>query len=132
MEAIQILTKQLEVASKERKPIVMMGDMNLCSTKWMESDFTWKKIAEEVQGTLINCGLKTVDLGLTYLADRLNEMCNTIESALDHMYISEEFENSVKCSKLKDGGTDHVPIMAIITLNNQSQSKPRKQLKGDE
>ena len=61
------------MASNERKNIVMMGDMNLCAKKWKDSDFTWKKVAEEIQGSLISCGIQIIDMGITYLADRLNE-----------------------------------------------------------
>ena len=57
VDAMKILTRQIDLATLERKPIVMLGDMNMCSTKWKEPNFTWKRIAEEVQGTLLNCGL---------------------------------------------------------------------------
>ena len=65
-----------------------------------------------------------MELGFTYLADRLNEDGSTIESALDHLYLSEELINRVKSSKLKDSGTDHVPILAVI-----EQLKPENKMK---
>ena len=57
-----------------------------------------------------------MELGFTYLADRLNEEGNIIESAIDHLYLSEEIIKSVTYSKLKDSGTDHVPVLACIEL----------------
>ena len=57
--------------------------MNLCSSKWNEPEFKLKNIAEEIKGTLAQCGLNVLDLGHTYLADRLTETGMTIESSLD-------------------------------------------------
>ena len=54
--AMKNFTRQIELATNERKPIIMLGDMNMCSTKWNDEDFTWKNIAENLQGTLVNCG----------------------------------------------------------------------------
>ena len=46
----------------------MLGDMNLDTNKWSDSDFLHKSVAEEVQGALAQCGLLQVDIGITYLA----------------------------------------------------------------
>ena len=45
-------------------------------------------MAEELQGTLSQSGLETRNLGFSYLADRLSETGEVIESALDHVYIN--------------------------------------------
>ena len=34
LKAIKILTSQIETADSEKKPIRVMGDANVCSTKW--------------------------------------------------------------------------------------------------
>ena len=72
-----------------------MGDVNMCSTKWKNEDFKLKTVAQELIGTLAQCGLTQVELGHTYLADRLNVMGQPIESSLDHIYISAELEDYV-------------------------------------
>ena len=40
---------------------------------------------------------------------------NTIQSALDHIYVSENMIGKTKCEKLELSSTDHVPILAKIT-----------------
>ena len=40
---------------------------------------------------------------------------NTIQSALDHIYISENLKERAKCEKLTMSSTDHVPIVAKIS-----------------
>ena len=35
-----------------------MGDANVCSSKWDESNFKLKNIAEEIKSTLAQCGIK--------------------------------------------------------------------------
>ena len=88
LASIKELTVQLETADSENVSIVMLGDVNLCAEKWNEEGFLHKPIAEEIKGTLAQCGMINVDLGVTYLADRLSPCGEAIESALDHIYIS--------------------------------------------
>ena len=90
IKAIQELTRQMELAEISKLPIIMMGDMNLCSTKWSEPDFLFKHISEEIQSSLAQCGLVNQEIGYTYLADRLSDDGSVIQSALDHIYISSD------------------------------------------
>ena len=41
-------------------------------------------IADEIKSTLASCGLKNMELGHNYLADRLSDNGETIQSSLDH------------------------------------------------
>ena len=68
-----------------KKKIVIIGDVNLCSFKWNDSDFKLKTIAEEIKGTLAQCGMINVELGHMYLADRLSDEGLPIQSSLDHI-----------------------------------------------
>ena len=70
LTAFKILTKQIEAADLEKKNLIVMGDVNLCSSKWNEADFKLKTIAEEIKSTLAQCGMENIELGPTYLADR--------------------------------------------------------------
>ena len=51
----------------------------------MEKDFKLKTIAEEIMGTLAQCGMEHIDLGYTYLTDRMGENGSPIQSSLDHI-----------------------------------------------
>ena len=95
---------------KKKKPIVALGDANLCSNKWYEETYPLRPIAAELQGALATCELTVAPLGLTYTADRLSPDGNLIQSALDHIYFSASLSEKIKCSKLDVQATDHVPI----------------------
>ena len=86
--AVKILTNQIETADLEKKSIIVMGDANVCASKWNESNFKHKNVAVEIKGSLAQCGMFSVPLGHTYQADRLSENGETIESSLDHVYLS--------------------------------------------
>ena len=105
--------------------MIVQGDANLCSNKWLEVDFELHSISNELLSTLALCGMTTCDLGNTYLADRLSPNGETIESALDHVYFSDSVKNRIESSKLKFGSTDHVPILTKI----EHRSKKKKLLK---
>ena len=42
LSAIKILTSQIEKSDAESKNIVILGDMNLCASKWNDHDFNLK------------------------------------------------------------------------------------------
>ena len=87
LTSIKVLTSQIERADTENKPIIIMGDANICTSKWNNPDFKHKSVAEEIKGTLAQCCLLNVELGHTYLADRLNEHGLSIQSSLDHIFL---------------------------------------------
>ena len=90
------------------------SDANICSTKWNEPDFKLKNIAEEIKGTLAQCGMNYLNLGHTYLADRLSDSDLPILSTLNHIYRSSDLDDSTEGFKLND----HVPI--IIKISNKN------------
>ena len=128
LEAMKIFCSQMEKACKEKKNVIVQGDMNLCSIKWLEADFNLKFLSDELRSTLALCGLENVDLGNTYLADRLTEDGKTIESALDHTYITTELKTRSDIFKLDKGSTDHLPIM-ISVKSNDNHSRAKKKVK---
>ena len=93
----------------------------MCASKWNDADFKLKTVAEELKGTLAQCGLINVELGHTYLPDRLSDAGLPIQSSLDHIYRSVELEDNTTGSKLTNTSTDHVPIMISIT---DAKAKP--------
>ena len=114
--AIQSFTKQIENATGEGKSVLVMGDANLCTLKWDSPNFKHKRISDELRETITQCGMYQVDLGVTYTADRLDEAGREITSAIDHLYVSNELKDKLKSFKLSNSATDHVPILASITL----------------
>ena len=65
IKAIQELIRQMEMAEMSKLPIIMMGDMNICSTKWNDPDFKLKHISEEIQSSMAQCGLVNKEIGNT-------------------------------------------------------------------
>ena len=59
-----------------------------------------------------------LDLGYTYLADRLNPNGEAIQSALDHIYISSDLKEKTLGYKLPVSSTDHVPILIELLGKN--------------
>ena len=66
-----------------------------------------------------------LDLGYTYLADRLSASGESIQSALDHIYISMDLKEKTREYKLEESSTDHLPIMLEILCNTKSDA-PKK------
>ena len=100
----------------EKKNLIVLGDVNICSNKWNDSGCKLKEIAEEIKSTLAQCGMEHIDLGFTYLADRTSVDGKPIESALDHIYRSVNLEDNTYCNKLEDASTDHLPVKISIKV----------------
>ena len=126
LESIKILTQQIIEATSTNKPTVILGDANLCMNKWDDdTHYTHKDVANELKGTLAVSRLKPIDLGMTYLADRLTPDGDIIESAMDHTYISEELAKEKKMKTSQESSSDHVPIMAEM----KDEKKPKRKYK---
>ena len=126
VKAMQKFTNQIEAATQENKSIVILGDANLCNMKWDCPGFLHKKISDELRETLMQCGLITLQLGITYTADRLNEDGTEITSALDHIYVSNELSKTMEYFKLDNNATDHVPIVARVKMTNKKEDTVRQ------
>ena len=92
---------------------------NLCALKWEYPEYGLHEIAGEIQSSLAQCGLSNINLGATYQADRLSELGEVIESALDHVYISDDIKTATLVKKLETSSTDHVPIIAVLNLQKE-------------
>ena len=67
----------------------------------------------------------SLDLGITYTADRLKDDGSELSSAIDHIYASTCLNQSIEVYKLENGATDHVPIVADLKLKAPKEKKPR-------
>ena len=125
--SINLFTNQIENAARDNKNVIILGDANMCSLQWEYPEFSLSEIAGELLGTLAQCGLSNIDLGVTYQADRLTDQGEIIESALDHVYVSDQIKKSTKVKKLKNSSTDHVPITAELSYKTSlPKSSPKK------
>lgn len=82
-----------------------------------------KDVANELIGTLSMSGMKAIDLGMTYLTDRLPSSGDIIESALDHIYIIEELTKETSMRKSQESSSDHVPIIAEVKHEDKPKGK---------
>ena len=69
-------------------------------------------------------GMKVMDVGMMYLADRLTPDGNIIESALDHIYVTEKLAKEIEARKSEESSMDHVPIIAM--LKNEKKQKQKQ------
>ena len=126
VQSIQIFTSQIEKAASENKTILLLGDANLCCESWDSPGFLLKRVSDELRETLTQCGLSQPPLGVTYTADRLSANGSVITSAIDHIYVSQAFEQNVKSSKLLNSATDHYPILASFNLGLKKEKNEQK------
>ena len=93
-------------------------------TTWPSQTLEKKVENNILRGKLAQCGMEISDLGSTYLADRLGENDNIIESAIDHNYYSSNLTHNINTKKLEDSSTDHLPILASIDQNHRNNKLP--------
>ena len=124
IDRIEIINKQLARAATENKPLLIMGDMNLCMSDWNNPDYCWKILSDLWRSIIKENGLRYEFLGPTYFSSYVKQDGRTKESCLDHIYFTElsNFENP---RKLKNSISDHVPILIDIKILAQGNRKPR-------
>ena len=65
VEQINKFTEQIERALTQSSKIIIMGDANLCSTKWKDPNFVHKNISTPLLNCLDQNGIKIHDVGNT-------------------------------------------------------------------
>ena len=83
LERWKLFKAQVEKASSESL-ILCMGDMNIDLEKLEESTYYLKKLAEEHQSMIGECGLELLNFGITW--SRTHSDGNTIMSAIDQAF----------------------------------------------
>ena len=66
---------------------------------------------------MLQCGLVSIPLGITYMADRLGDDGSEITRSIEHINLSQDLVLSTRCSKLESSATDHFPIVACTNLH---------------
>ena len=95
LKSMEVLNLQIVKGTEKVKSVIMLGDVNLCSQKWNDKNFAYKKLAVSLKNTLLECGLHQRDMGLTFTSDIIQANGNIASSAIDHIYLSEEIYTTV-------------------------------------
>ena len=64
LERLKLFHLQVDKASNEGS-ILVIGDMNINLQQWDDSKYYLKKLAEEYQSMIGECGLELIDFGIT-------------------------------------------------------------------
>ena len=93
IEQMKIFADQIDRVAKKSRKLIITGDANLDSSKWNDEKFLYKSIASPLRNCLEQNGIKNDDsIGNTYLADHVLQNGTMPESALDHLYYSEDID----------------------------------------
>ena len=123
-EDAEVIIKQFESATKEGKPTVILGDMNL-NSKWRDENFDKKEIANTWISGLAKCGLKFKDTGITFQSHGTFNGEKHL-SALDHIYYNNKDIIS-NFRTIENSLSDHFrPILCTIKLRQPKQKKEDK------
>ena len=127
IKRIEVFSKQIKEANKTNCDMLIMGDANLCSTKWNNHDFLNKNVAIPLKITLDQCGLLSNDVGITYLGDHVQANGMVAQSALDHVYSSKSLDTRLDITTLTNGSSDHNLVLTTIRKNiNKNKRYIRK------
>jgi hypothetical protein len=129
---VTIITNQIEAASNEKKDLLIVGDVNLCSKKWKEPNYLNKKIANQLINCLQQNGIVSEIVGTTFMADHMQTNGDTIESNIDHVYASKSVSQRIsKIRTLDNSSSDHYPVLVNyqagrdVTNNNKNSYKKK-------
>jgi exonuclease III len=114
---IEEFCEQINSAGKETKKIIVTGDANLCTKKWLAEDYDRKSVAQPLLHCLEQNGLRVQDIGMTFQADHLQPNGQVAESALDHVYTSRTIEDCIKTRKILYSSSDHLPVTTTYSLD---------------
>ena len=119
IEQINEFGKQIDTASSISEKIIITGDANLCADKWQLVDYDRKSVAQPLLDCLMRNGLKIQNIGATFQADFMRQSGTVTTSALDHVYSSDVIEDCIKCEKMKNSSSDHLPVMVSYNLDTK-------------
>ena len=114
---IEGFCNQISTAATPNGKMVILGDVNLCSEKWLSEDYDRKSVSQPLLRCLEQNGLQVQDVGLTYQADHVLPDGSVPSSALDHVYSSLVIKDSIKISKIQNSATDHLPVLVHYNLD---------------
>ena len=77
--------KCVDQANETYEKIIITGDVNLCSSKWSDTNYVRKNISTPLLESINQHGLMIANVGPTYQADHVLKDGSTPESSLDHV-----------------------------------------------
>ena len=123
VEETEKLCQQINKAALNDNDLVLLGDLNIDSTRWNDSSYNLKPVAKLVLDTASRSNLVHLPTEYTFSANRhTSEGTKTVFSTIDHCFIQE----SIKVSKhgvLDNGMSDHRPLFVDIEYNFNNKSK---------
>jgi len=127
-QVIQIteLCNQISEANSSNEKIIVMGDANLCSEKWLADDYNRKSVSQPLVQCLEQNGLEVQDVGRTYLADHALPDGSVPTSSIDHVYSSLAIRRSLTVKKILNSATDHLPVAVQYSLDLTKVSYQRQ------
>ena len=117
VEQIEEFCNQINSAASPNGKMIITGDANLCSEKWLKDDYDRKSTAQPLLQCLEINGLEVQKVGLTYQSDHLLPNGILPQSALDHVYSSETIKDLVQINKNLVSSTDHLPVITTYNLD---------------
>ena len=117
VEEIEMYCEQINRASSTNCRMLITGDVNLDSEKWLSDNYDKKSIAGPLLSCLEQNGMEICTLGKTYQSDQVSADGKVTSSALDHVYVSGTIKELVQVNKLALSATDHVPVIAKYMLD---------------
>ena len=127
---ITILTNQMELATSEKKDVMILGDANLCSLKWSDTKSLHKNIANQLINCLKQNGLSSKEVGTTFVADHVQNNGDISVSNIDHVYSSSNVSQRITQIKLvKNTSSDHHLVLVNYNPLTNKSSKTRKSYK---
>ena len=119
VEEIETYCEQINRASHPNGRMIITGDVNLDSEKWLADDYGKKRIAGPLLSCLEQNGLEVWPVGKTYQSDRVSADGTVARSALDHVYVSGTIKD-VEVKKLTHSATDHVPVITSYKIHRNN------------
>ena len=85
---------QIKQAHGMKLNMIILGDVNLDQNKWMETNFAHGRVANILKEALEENDILVCDLGNTYQANHAQRNGEVAESAIDHVYYSQNIKKS--------------------------------------
>jgi hypothetical protein len=100
--------------------------MQICVPKnGMKRNIVFFNLAADLKSSLAQCGLENLEMGKTYITDRLRNDGTVIDSALDYIYVSHDQNTKITAKKMDASSTDYLPIIAEVNFKVQ-EAKNKK------
>lgn len=107
---------QMEKASREGKPVIVGGDMNIDLNRIESGQYHLSSLWNTMEALLDSCGLNLSVIRDTFTRELVG--LPPVKSSLDHVYYSSPFTDSV--TKIANGISDHCPILMEIPWDQRS------------